>query len=683
VGLDMWSRYPGGVRFASLAGLRSPEAVVPAIAQAFGVRLPREQEASQALALQLGHEIHSAAFLILDNFEHLLEAAPVVSRLLDACPRLAILVTSRTPLRIYGEQEFPVPPLSLPKLDAELSLAELAVNPAVKLFVERATAVQPGFTLNEQNAPDVRWICTRLDGLPLAIELAAARVKLFAPATMRKRLTSSLALLTGGPRDSPDRQQALRKTLDWSHELLEEYEQRLFRRLAVFAGGFTLEAAEAVANAWRDLDDRVLDGVVSLTEKSVLQQREQPDGEPRFVMLETIREYATERLEASREARTARKAHAAYFIVRAEEGQGVRTPAEFEAWLDACDVEHDNLRAALDWLIATRSAEWAARMERSLFRFWDSRELFTEARPYLESLLELSADLGRPAERALLLRHAGSLVGGDSQELLIEALVICRELGDRLGEAGTLNDLGVNRRVRGLLAEARPFLEQCVRLCRELGLTEQTAGALGNLASVLHGLGETNHARSLAEEALGMFRALGDRSSEGWALGHLADMARSSGDGQAARARYLEALDAFEAAKDDWGLARTFTDLGHLALDRGDLSDAARSLGRAVELVREVGHRQGTVRVCEAVARLTAVAGLPEETVTLASFAEALRGRIGRSVQGVGERGIPVPSPQQLSSASREAARERGRRMSSEAAVELASSLVSSLGARV
>jgi predicted ATPase/serine/threonine protein kinase len=682
IGLELTSRYPGGVRFASLAGLGSPEAVAPAIAQAFGVRLPRDHDAVQALALQLGHELDSPALLILDNFEHLLEAAPVVSLLLDACPPLAVLVTSRTPLRIYGEQEFPVPPLSLPPLDMELSLAELAANPAVKLFVDRARAVQPAFTLNGQNAPDVRWICTRLDGLPLAIELAAARVKLFAPPVMRKRLTSRLALLTGGPRDSPDRQQALRKTLDWSHDLLEEEEQRLFRRLAVFAGGFTLEAAEAVANAWRDLDDRVLDGVVSLAEKSVLQQREQSDGEPRFVMLETIREYATERLEASREARTARKAHAAYFLVRAEEGPGARTAAEFEGWLDACELEHDNLRAALDWLIATRSADWAARMGGALFHFWDSRELFPEGQAYQGPLLDVGYALGRTAERASMLRNAAGLMGGDeSMGYLLEALDIFRELGDRLAEAGSLNDLGVNRRVRGLDAEARSFFEQSVQVCRELGLSKQTAGALGNFAAVLHALGDLDRARSLAEEALVTFQAEGDRSSEGWALSHLADMARSSGDEQAARARYLEAVDAFEAAQDNWGLARTFTDLGHLALDRGDTSDAAWAFGRAVTLVRDVGHRQGTVRVCEAVARLTAVSGLAEETVALASFAEALRARVGRSVRETGERAVPAPSPDDLSADRRAAARERGRRMSPEAALELAGSVVLARGA--
>jgi len=678
VGLDMASRFPGGVRFASLAGLRSSEAVAPAIAQAFGVRLPRDHDASQALALQLGHEIESEALLILDNFEHLLEAAPMVSGLLDACPLLAILVTSRTPLRIYGEQEFPVPPLSLPQLDAELSPAELAANPAVKLFIDRATAVHPSFRLSEQNAADVRWICTRLDGLPLAIELAAARVKLFAPATMRRRLTSSLALLTGGPRDSPDRQQALRKTLDWSHELLEEHEQRLFRRLAVFAGGFTLEAAEAVANAWRDLDDRVLEGVVSLTEKSVLQQREQPDGEPRFVMLETIREYATERLEASREARTARKAHAAYFLVRAEEGPSAPTSAEFEAWLDACELEHDNLRAALDWLIATRSAEWAARMGRTLFQFWDSRELFSEGRSYQRPILEVSAVLGRTADRAGILRHAAGLLGGEaSLGFLLEARDICRELGDRLGEAGSLNDLGVNRRIRGLDAEARPFFEQCVQVCRELGLSKQTAGALGNLAAVVHALGDLDRARSLAEEALATFQAEGDRSSAGWALSHLADIALSGGDDRVARARYLEAVDAFEAAQDNWGLARTLTDLEHLALDRGDLSDAARAFGRAVTLVRDGGHRQGTVRVCEAVAHLAASSGLPEEAVTLASFAEALRGSIGRQIWGVGERVFPIPPPAGLPTVRLDSAQDRGRRMSPDAALELASSVVS------
>jgi predicted ATPase len=303
---------------------------------------------------------------------------------------MKIMVTSRAALRVSGEHEFPVPPLALPDSQALPPVEALSQYPAVALFVQRAVAVKPDFALNQENAPAVTEICARLDGLPLAIELAAARVKVLSPASMRTRLTSRLQLLTGGARDLPHRQQTLRGAIDWSHDLLSAAEQKLFRRLSVFAGGCTLESAEAVCDTKGDLDLDLLDGMTSMVDKSLMQQVEPEQEESRFIMLETIREYALEKLEASGELASSKRAHAAYCLVLAEEvdtGPGV---AQGAGWLERFDLEHDNFRAALDWLTESGDAGWGLRLGAALFRFWEMREYLVEGRDQLDKLLKLS-----------------------------------------------------------------------------------------------------------------------------------------------------------------------------------------------------------------------------------------------------------------------------------------------------
>ena len=307
--------------------------------------------------------------LLLDNFEHLIQAAPTVAELLAMAPHLKILVTSRAALHVYGEHEFPVPPLALPDARSMPSLEVLSQYPAVALFVQRAVAAKPDFELNAENARAVTEICARLDGLPLAIELAAARVKVLSPSSMRTRLASRLQLLTGGARDLPQRQQTLRATMDWSYDLLSAAEQKLFRRLSVFVGGCNLEGVEAVCDTKGDLDLDLLDGMASMVDKSLLQQVEQANGESRFVMLETIREYALEKLEASGEQASTKRAHAAYCLVLAEEEATEQSGAEGTEWLERFALEHDNFRAALEWLTETGDAEWGLRLGAALFRF--------------------------------------------------------------------------------------------------------------------------------------------------------------------------------------------------------------------------------------------------------------------------------------------------------------------------
>src|SRR5579862_1404409 len=316
---EIVGQFPGGIYFVPLSSLSDPALIISVIVQTLGLRGSGGQSPIEILKKNFHDSSHPPTLLLLDNFEHLMKAAPAVAELLATGPALKILVTSRAALHIYGEHEFPVPPLTLPDLKSIPQLEQLSEIPAVALFLQRAIAAKPGFELNRENAAAIAEICARLDGLPLAIELAAARVKVLSPSSMRTRLASRLQLLTGGARDLPERQQTLRAAIDWSFDLLTPAEQKLFRRLSVFVGGCNLESVEAVCDTKADLDLDLLDGMASMVDKSLLQQFEQPNGDSRFVMLETIREYALEKLKASLEEASTKRAHAAYCLVLAEE----------------------------------------------------------------------------------------------------------------------------------------------------------------------------------------------------------------------------------------------------------------------------------------------------------------------------------------------------------------------------
>src|SRR5216683_3033064 len=383
-------RFPGGTHFVSLSSLSDPGLIASVIVQALGIREAGGQSALEILKRNLQDSSRAPMLLLLDNFEHLVQAAPTVAELLATGPNLKIMVTSRAALHVYGEHEFPVPPLALPDSRSMPSLQVLLQCPAVALFVQRAVAAKPDFELNRETGPAVAEICARLDGLPLAIELAAARVKVLSPSSMRTRLASRLQLLTGGARDLPQRQQTLRAAIDWSYDLLDVAEQKLFRRLSVFVGGCTLEGAEAVCNTKDDLDLDLLDAMASMVDKSLAQQVEQAKGESRFAMLETIREYALEKLEASGEETLTKRAHAAYCLVLAEEEATEQIGAERSEWLERFASEHDNFRAALEWLTETGDAEWGLRLGTALFRYWEIREYLAEGRDSMGRLLKLA-----------------------------------------------------------------------------------------------------------------------------------------------------------------------------------------------------------------------------------------------------------------------------------------------------
>ena len=572
--------FSGGIHFVPLSSLNDPSLIVSVIVQALGIREAGGQSPLEILKQNLQDSVHAPMLVLLDNFEHLIEAAPTVAELLAMGPGLKIMVTSRAALHLYGEHEFPVPPLALPDSLAIPSVELLAQCPAVTLFVQRALAARPDFELNPENAAAVAEICARLDGLPLAIELAAARVKVLSPSAMLTRLASRLQLLTGGSRDLPQRQQTLRAAMDWSYDLLSPAEQRLFRRLSVFVGGCTLEGAEAVCDTKGDLDLDLLDGIASMVDKSLVQQVESANGESRFLMLETIREYATEKLEASAEKAATKRGHAAYCLVLAEEVATDQGSAERAGWLESFTVEHDNFLAALEWLTETEDAEWGLRLGAALFRFWEMREYLTEGRTRLDKLLELAGAAAPTKVRARVLFAAGVLAGeqGDyaaADSLLHESQDIAMQLGDKAGVAVCLNALAVLHRDRGDVEDARVLFEAALGLWRELGDQKAVARALSNLANVVKLQSDYARARSLYAECLSIFQALGDRTGIAWSINYQGDVARDQGDSAAARELYEHALAIFRELGDRWGIAGTLADLGNLAKEERDYRQCA------------------------------------------------------------------------------------------------------------
>jgi len=627
-------RFPGGTHFVPLSSLSDPGLIASVIVQTLGIREAGGHSPLEMLKENLQDSMRAPMLLLLDNFEHLVQAAPTVAELLAMGPTLKIMVTSRAALHVYGEYEFPVPPLAMPDSLAMPPVEVLSQYPAVALFVQRAVAVKPDFELNRENAPAVIEICARLDGLPLAIELAAARVKVLSPSSMRTRLTSRLQLLTGGARDLPQRQQTLRAAIDWSYDLLSAAEQKLFRRLSVFVGGCTLEGAEAVCDTKGNLGLDLLDGMASMVDKSLVQQVEHAKGESRFVILETIREYALEKLEASGEEALTKRAHAAYCLVLAEEEATEQSGAEGVEWLERFALEHDNFRAGLEWLTETGDAEWGLRLGAALFRFWEMREYLAEGRGRLDKLLKLAGAAAPTKARARALFAAGVLAGeqgdyGSADALIRESLDIARQLRDKQGAAVSLNALAVIARNRGDVPVARSLFEESLVLWRELGDQKAVARSLSNLANIVKLQGDNARARSLYAECLSIFRRLGDRTGVAWSMNYQGDVARDQADSAAARTLYEQALAIFRELGDRWGITGTLADLGSLAREEGNYP-AARSLYReSIKIFQELDHKRGIARLLECFACSAAVQLEAKRSLRLAGAAAALRQNIG------------------------------------------------------
>ena len=509
---DLGPAFADGAAFVDLSAVRDPGLVLPAVARALGRREAPGTPAPDALAAALRTR---RLLLVLDNLEQVTGAAPAVAGLLAACPGLTVLATSRAPLRVRAEQEYPVPPLAPPERRPNAA-AEVAGNPAVALFDARARAVAPDFALTDANATAVGEICRRLDGLPLAIELAAARVKVLSPQALLARLSNRLAVLTTGARDQPERLRTMRATIAWSDDLLSPEEQALFRRLAVFAGGCTVEAAEAVIPPAGDCEVDVLEGIASLLDHGLLRRADDLGDGPRFGMLETIREFALERLETSGEADPIRRAHAAYFVDLAERSEPhLYGFEEAPTWLARLGAEHHNLRAALTWAEAQGEVELSLRLGTALVPFWFTRGYPTEGRIWLERALAGTANAAPPM-RAKALMGAARLATqqGDYGRATLwaeESLALAEAAGDPRGVAGALHGLGTLAGDQGDHARATALNTRALGLYRACGDMRGAAFMLNNLGLVASRQGDLARATTLLEEALALFRRIGDR----------------------------------------------------------------------------------------------------------------------------------------------------------------------------
>ncbi len=617
--------FPGGVSFISLEHTTDPEMAAAILAQ----WLAPPGNRGGALGSRLRGVSDPARLLVLDNFEQVLAAAPLVGRLLDVAESLHIMVTSRCALGLYGEHEFPIRPFRLPDTREQAPLNGIQENFGVQLFCERAKALDSAFELTESNASAIARICARLDGLPLAIELAAARIRVLSPSQILERLTESLDSLQSGTLDWPERHQTLRRVVHGSYHLLSGAEQKLFRRLSVFAGGCTLESAEAVANAMLDSGLEMLDGVNSLVARSLLRSDADPDAGKRFTMLATVREYAMRLLREQEDEFETRRAHAAYCIVIAQEGSRVAGTAQQASWLELCEREHDNFRVALDWLIGTRNTAWAVLLAKALHRFWELWEHLSEGRRYILAVLELMGETPT-RDRARLLGIAASLsdlAGGGS--LGAQALDTFRAIGDRRGIASANTSMGNYEKNAGNHARSVAYMEEALAVTRELGNERETAAAMSNLAVALSGAGGHAAARVLLDGALGIFARLGDGTNVGWTLNRLGDATAAEGKIEEARQFYREAVTVFDRLGDRLGTARCYQDLGLLALRQHDPERARTDLHRALDDLAQLGYRRGITRILDAAAIAAAMQGDSSRAVLLAGAADGLRSRIG------------------------------------------------------
>jgi predicted ATPase/DNA-binding CsgD family transcriptional regulator len=595
---DLRPDFAGGVFFVDLAPISNPDLVVSAIAGTLQVPAASDQPLIERLQTALRDR---QLLLLLDNFEQVLPATPAVVALLAACPQVKILVTSRAALRVRGEHDFPVTPLALPDLNHLLDVETLSQVAGVQLFVERAKTVQPDFALTSANAATIAEISIRLDGLPLAIELAAARIKLFSPQMLLAQLQGAssvtpLRLLGDGARDLSPRQQTLRDAIAWSYELLDSAEQMLFRRLAVFAAGFTLEAAEAVCShgdAPLQLD--MLRGIGSLVDKSLLRPLPAPSSDrpaARFGMLEMIRAFALEELKANGELAAIQQWHALYFLELAEQSAPALLAAEQVEWLARLEADHANLRAALSWTVATDAVELTARFS-ALCRFWVIHGHLAEGRRWLEPAVSRRHNLPGPL-RARLLKEAGTLAmsQGDftaAQTHYAESLQLYRAHDDLQGAACVLNNLGVVARNQGDLSRASLMLEESVALLRRLGNQRDLAHALNSLGAVARHQGDTGRARAYGEEALAIHRERANTYGIVLALNSLALVAYEQGDHCGAQPLYAESLSLIRDLGDRQLIALLVENVANLAGAQGQPVQALRLMGAAQSIRRAIG----------------------------------------------------------------------------------------------
>ena len=621
------SDFADGLFFVDLAPVHDAAMVTMAIAGVLGVREQHREPLSATLTRALSG---SKVLLLLDNFEHVMSAAPRVSQLLAASLHLKIMVTSREALRLSGEQEYAVPGLSLPSPDS-MALHDVAASEAGALFVQRAQMTQPHFALNDDNASAIAQICTRLDGLPLAIELAASRGKVLPPQALLDRLDSRLSLLTGGSRDAPARQRTLRDTIAWSYNLLDTDEKALFARLAVFRGGASLDAIEAVCV--HDLSLAVLDGLASLVNKSLVQQKEMA-GEPRFVMLEMLREYAWEQLEASGSADIMRQRHAEYFVALAERAEPELRMAPHIRWFQRFELEQDNLRAVLAWSLAHGDRQLGVRLVGSIWLYWFAYGHHEEGRRWTQRLLV----------------HLQEMPEGQHAKFLIAA---------------------GNMTMIGAADVARPLFVRALEISRKLGDRLSTAWALSHLSSTQLGKAD---AMVIAQEALALFRALNHQPGIAHTLNIIGEIARHAGDDALARGAYEECLDLCLKTGEARRVAIMLFNLAFLAQHEGDHHGAIVKTRRAMQIAHEMNNRGEIAWCLPIIASSLAALGQPQLAARLLGTSEAFLERLGTIIMPADEQEFTRIRTQvcaQLGDAAFEAARQEGRQMTLEQAVAL------------
>jgi len=675
VAQEVLDHFSYGVFFVPLADDTNADQFISRVAQQLKVR-----EGGRPLLENIKDYLRDKdILLVLDNFEQLVSAAPVVAELLASAPQLKIITSSRVTLQLQGEYEYPVPPLDLPQGDR--TLEELAEYESVRLFVERARTVQPNFYLTKDNASAVAEICRRLDGLPLALELAAARIKLLQPQAILTRLNDSLKLLTGGARDLPSRHQTLRNTLEWSYSLLNEDEKKLYANLGVFVGGFTLEAAEAICNPEGNLD--ILEGLTSLVNNSLVRQVESADGESRFGMLETIHAYALERLSESGEMESLRSGHATYFgdIILNQVGQQLYS-ANAPYWLGWLERELDNVRATLSWSQSDPAmAESAAGLVMSLVWFWYRRGYFNEGRMWSRRLLtapELKSS-GVPRALALIADGLMSIWQGEQDLALAqfkESQTIWNKLNNEQYKALIILGNGIALINKGHDREAKPLLQESQKLFKNQDQPFFYVLSLVHLGNVELGLGNTEPARALHEEAQVEARALNDHWLLSFALNNLGEVARVQGHYDLARKYYEEADALLADTVDNGDKARFVHNLGYIAQHEEEFELAEEQFRKSLKMFRQLGNQRGMAECMAGLAGLKARQGHAEWGAVMLSAAES-----GLKVAGgawwPADR-VEVEANQEiirisLSEAELTAAQEKGKAMTLEQALAFAS----------
>ncbi|HCP75911.1 MAG TPA: hypothetical protein DIU08_14895 [Ktedonobacter sp.] len=594
IATDLVDTFPDGVHVIPLAPISNADLVLPTIARVLGLGERADLPVIERLQDYLQDR---RLLLLLDNFEQVITAAPLLAELLQTCPYLKVLVTSRETLRIRGAYEFPVPPLALPDLEHLPDIETLSHYASLALFTQLALAIKPDFALTQASARAIAEICIRLDGLPLAIELAAVRIKLLPPEALLARLGHRLQVLSSGDRDLPLRQQTLRNTIKWSYDLLDAGEQLLFRRLTVFVGGCTLDTVEAFYTLLGNVTTHVLDDAGLLIDKNLLYQAEQEGNEPRLHMLETIREYGLECLDACGETEITRRAHATYYLALAEEAELQTAGSQQAMWLKRLEREHANLRAALRWLGDAEEPEQALRLAGALWWFWSVHGHLSEGCGWLESMLT-SGKAVSDAMRAKALYGNGVLAYAyddrtKAEALFAESLALYQKLGERRGIANCLYKLGLVACSRGSYTAARSLAEQALEIVRKLNRKDDVADSLLLLADVLINQGEYAGARTLIEESLTLFRASGDKWGMAYTLIYLARATFFAGDSAMARSLLNECLMISRELGYKGGIATALSLLGRVILHQGDGVGARLLIEESLAIRRELADRSG------------------------------------------------------------------------------------------